>query len=421
MTLPALQRSAWTGCWPGAAVRLAAAVCVAAGISAAQAQAEADPATVSSAAEAASAPAAGAGPEVRAADLREEVQHIAVTVKDMFGREETGQIPLTIFRPAGDGPHPLVVLSHGRAVAAKRAQQGRQRYEAQARYLVSKGFVVIVPTRMGYGATYGDFDPEASGGCNVMRLEPMALAASDQVLAAVAHARSLPFVDASRWVAMGASVGGLATVAVAARNPPGLMAAINFAGGTGGDPDTRPGKPCLPVNIERHWGSLAAQTRLPMLWLYWENDRYWGAENPRRWAKAWEQGGGTLQFHQLPPAGTDGHSGMGIDMDSWVPLVEAYLAQAGFTRAGLVARPPPSGFAAVADADQVPTTRANRDTLYKRFLAAKPPRAFALGPNGAAGYASGDWALGRALGFCQARRGAPCKFYAVDDDVVWTP
>jgi hypothetical protein len=27
--------------------------------------------------------------------------------------------------------------------------------------------------------------------------------------------------------------------------------------------------------------------------------------------------------------------------------------------------------------------------------------------------------LGRALGFCQAIRGLPCKLYAVDDDVVW--
>ena len=42
---------------------------------------------------------------------------------------------------------------------------------------------------------------------------------------------------------------------------------------------------------------------------------------------------------------------------------------------------------------------------------------------GAAWYAlmlsSGDWAMGRALGFCQRRSGDRCKLYAVDDDVVW--
>ena len=62
-----------------------------------------------------------------------------------------------------------------------------------------------------------------------------------------------------------------------------------------------------------------------------------------------------------------------------------------------------------------------RRHLYQRFLAAKAPRAFALGPQGAAGFATGDWALGRALGFCQARHGSPCRRYAVDDDIVWKP
>ncbi len=356
-----------------------------------------------------------------AADLQEAVQHIPVTVKDLYGREVTRRIPLTIFKPAGNGPHPLVIFSHGRAPMERRAQQPRQRFEHAARVLVNRGFVVLVPTRVGYGETYGDFDPEDAGGCSQMRIAPMSQAASDQVLAALDHARSLPFVDTSRWVAMGVSVGGLTTLAVAARNPPGLVAAINFAGGAGGDPERRPGQPCLPSNIERHWAGLAAQTTLPLLWLYWENDRYWGAEHPKRWAQAWQQGGGVLQFHMLPAVGADGHSGLGQDMNNWVPLVEAYLAQAGFTRSAGLPRPPATAFAAITDVEKMPTTATVRDSLVQRFLASKTPRALAFGPDGAAGYATGDWALGRALGFCQARRGVPCKLYAVDDDVVWVP
>ena len=45
---------------------------------------------------------------VLAADLREEIQHIPVTVSDLYARQETRQIPITVFRPAGAGPHPLV-------------------------------------------------------------------------------------------------------------------------------------------------------------------------------------------------------------------------------------------------------------------------------------------------------------------------
>ena len=48
------------------------------------------------------------------------------------------------------------------------------------------------------------------------------------------------------------------------------------------------------------------------------------------------------------------------------------------------------------------------------------PRAFAVSNKGGFGYARGDYAVGRALGFCQ-RSGNPCKLYAVGEDVVWKP
>jgi dienelactone hydrolase len=356
-----------------------------------------------------------------AKDLHEQVLRLPVTVKDGFGRQETRSIALTVSKPAGDGPFPLVIMSHGRGSAERRSQQGRQRYEPLARYLVSKGFVVLVPTRVGYGDTYADFDPEDNGGCNVMRVEPVSIAASDQVIAALQFAQSLPYVDASRWVAMGQSVGGLTTVAVAWRHPPGLVGAINFSGGAGGDPERRPGQPCAPAQIERLWRANARTAQVPMLWLYWENDKYWGAEVPRQWHRAFIEGGGKAQLHTLGATGNDGHLGINVDMNTWVPLVEAYLAGLGFGRSGVIVRPPPSGHARIDDLSGPPTSQPNREGAYRRFLDAKLPRAFAIGPNGAAGWASGDWALGRALGSCQRRGGERCRLYAVDDDVVWDP
>ena len=356
-----------------------------------------------------------------AADLREQIVRLPVTVKDAYGRTETRSIAVTQFRPAGDGPFEFVVMNHGRAPADRRAQQGRQRFEALSRYLVSKGYAVFVPTRVGYGDTYGAFDPETGGNCNAMRLAPVAQAAADQVLATADYAATLPWIDAGHWVVMGVSVGGFTTLAVAARQPPGLVAAVNFSGGHGGRPDTNPGDPCGARVLTRLAQEQAASATVPMLWLYWDNDRYWGADWPQRWAQAWRDGGGQVDLRQLPAVGADGHAGMGVDMDHWVPLVEAYLAQRGHPGSGLIARPPASGHAALADTDKVPVSAAVRSGLYQSFLQAKTPRAFAVGPNGASGFATGDWALGRALGFCQARRGAPCKLYAVDDDVVWQP
>lgn len=369
------------------------------------------------------AAAAGVAPAAEpppALDLRETLLQLPVTVQDTFGRRETRTIVVTTFRPPGDGPFPLLVLNHGRATQDRRAGQGHQRYEPQSRYFVSLGFAVFVPTRVGYGDTYGDFDPEFAGDCQAMRPAAASQAAADQVLATVALARTLPWVDASRWVVIGQSLGGLTTLAVAARNPPGLVAAVNFGGGHGGRPDTNPGSSCSPTALSTLWQQQGAAAPLPTLWLYWANDRYWGAEWPQRWAKAWQDGGGKAEFHALPEAGADGHQGFVAQMDQWVPLVESYLARAGFARSGVVARPPASGFAALDDAARVPVAPAARENLYTRFLKTdKRPRAFAVGPSGSAGFASGDWALGRALGYCQATRGLPCKLYAVDDDVVW--
>src|SRR5688572_22448996 len=105
-------------------------------------------------------------PEVLAQAMREEIVRINVTVKDRNNRGETRPMPITIYRPAGAGPFPLVVFNHGRATRDKRAEQSRYRPEHAARYLVNKGLVVLVPMRVGYWETYGDFDPEDSGSCN---------------------------------------------------------------------------------------------------------------------------------------------------------------------------------------------------------------------------------------------------------------
>ena len=361
-----------------------------------------------------------AEPEAR--DLRERVMSVEVLVQDLYGRREQRTIPVTVYLPPGEGPFPLLVLNHGRATSPEaRAQTRRFRYEQQARYFVGKGLAVMVPTRVGYGsAMLDEFDPEYSGGCSAPQVGAMSLAASDQVLAVVQAARSLPEVDTSRWWVAGQSVGGLTSVATVMRRPEGLQGGINFAGGTGGDPKARPGRPCAVPQIASQWRR-ALPGQPPMVWLYWENDLYWGAEHPRQWHRAFTEGGAQAEFVQLSPVGEDGHLGFARDMDRWTAVVDRFLGRWGLNRPALPPVPLPSGFAAVEEADKVPISAAQRNKPYATFLASSKPRAFAIGTSGSVGHASGDWAMGRALGFCQARSGQPCRLYAVDDQVVWHP
>jgi dienelactone hydrolase len=344
-----------------------------------------------------------------------------VTLDALEGGRQTRNMFLTLFRPKGKGPFPLAVIVHGRATSAgKRASPEYFRYENAARYFVRKGFLVLVPTRVGYGATGQGFDPEASGAGNRRDYRLTLNAASTQVLAAIEYGRALPDADAARIVLVGQSVGGFTTVASAAKNPPGLVAAINFAGGAGGDPEKHPGVPVAAGQLKELFFEMGRQVRVPMLWVYTENDRFFGPEYSKAWAKAFADAGGGVDFHLLPPFKENGHFLFDQGCDIWMPLVEDYLNRAGFREPGLIQRPRPTRFAAIDDAGKVPYIGASGREGYRKFLAAPAPRAFAVSSDGHWGFAYGDDALARALANCQRGNGAAAaRLYAVDAEVVW--
>ena len=106
-------------------------------------------------------------------------------------------------------------------------------------------------------------------------------------------------------------------------------------------------------------------------------------------------------------------------MDRWLPVVDQFLQTLGFDTPAIVRIPTASGFATIDNAGVVPVGAAGK-AAYAKFLEMPVPRAFAVSSKGGFGYARGDYAAGRALGFCQ-RTGNTCKLYAVGDDVVYKP
>ncbi len=360
-------------------------------------------------------------PEQLSLDIREAVVRVPATVKDAFNKEISGDVLVTTFRPQGPGPFPLVVMNHGRSTDT-RAQAPRQRFEPIARFFVRKGFAVAVPQRLGYGASANAGDPEDNMSCDRPRYQPAGDAAAAQVLVVVAHMRQQPDIDPSRLVVMGQSLGGFTTVATNAAKPDGLVAAINFAGGHGGNPVERPGNPCQAYLLENTFGTWGKTASAPMLWVYVENDKYFNPKNSRAWFDAFVKAGGKAEYKLLAPFGDDGHTLLGRAGDIWQPIVDEFLARHGFTTPGVIAKPAVTGPGKALDAAAVPLiSDKTRSETYSKYLAAKPPKAVALGSGGRLGYATGDDALSNALGFCQRRTGVACKLYAVDDDVVWVP
>ena len=63
--------------------------------------------------------------------------------------------------------------------------------------------------------------------------------------------RERDYVSKDRTLVMGQSFGGATAITLAALNPEGVQAAINFAGGGGGNPKTQPQRPRAPQLLER--------------------------------------------------------------------------------------------------------------------------------------------------------------------------
>jgi len=262
----------------------------------------------------------------RASEITERVVKVPVKIEDTYRKVIAREITVTVFQQAGRAPYPLLVLSHGRAPdSAGRQKLGRARYSEASKYFASLGYSVWVPTRIGYGVSGSDEDPEDSGACGSKLYPPAYAASTEQVLQVMAYAKRLPEIDGTRIVSVGQSFGGTTSIALAARTPPNLVAAINFAGDGGGNSQTRPGEPCDPFRLAELFAGYGKGARVPTLWIYAENDRYFAPRYVRSWYDAFRAEGGNGELVLLPPFGEDGHLLFSRGMPVWHPIVERFL------------------------------------------------------------------------------------------------
>ncbi len=357
--------------------------------------------------------------EQLAAALNESVFQLPVTVRTKAGAEVTRAMTVTQFKPDGAGPFPIAVLLHGRS-PTDRAQPARQRHVQAARYFVRRGFAVWVPTRIGYGASGLEPDPEYTGPCQRADYPSGFGAAAAGALAVLAHARAQPFADPERIVLLGQSYGGATSIALAAQNPPGVVAAINFAGGAGANPATHAYQPCRPELLQKTFGDYGKSARVPTMWVYTENDKFMGPVYPKHWHAEFVKNGGLGEFKAMPAFGDDGHALYGKGFPLWRALVDQFLGQHGFAVPRSAGAPLPSGFARIDQLDRLPRVGAEGREKYRRFLQFDVPRAYAIGPRGEYAYSSAvPDAMARALSICKQYAKAECSLYAVDDEVVW--
>jgi dienelactone hydrolase len=231
-----------------------------------------------------------------------------------------------VLRPQGAGPFPLAIVSHGSpASPARRPSMEVPTFPDVSSWLVQRGYMVALPLRRGYGQTGGAWR-ESYGSCSDPDYYRAGLATAEDIEAAAGFFRARAEVARERVLLVGYSAGGWGSLALASRNPPGLTAVLNFAGGRGGG-HPRVGN-CTPQRLVAAAARYGATARIPSLWLYAANDSFFGPELSRRMFDAFVGAGGRAEYVALPAFGSDGHRLLAAagGRALWQPPAEKFLA-----------------------------------------------------------------------------------------------
>ncbi|MCW5701707.1 MAG: alpha/beta fold hydrolase [Bradyrhizobium sp.] len=235
-----------------------------------------------------------------------------------------------LFRPAGNGPFQLVVIAHATTQnALRRAQMPQPEYRALARFLVARGFAVLVPERPGHGATGGKY-LEDQGGCDDANYARSGRATADEIASAMNFMRRQASIKPGGVIVVGHSGGGWGALALAAH--PDVSAIIVFAAGRGGRADDVPNQVCAPQTLKAAAAEFGKGAKASVTWLIAANDSYFAPAFSRQLAEAFRSAGGKVDFKTLPAHGGEGH---------WLPETESgvKLAAPELERALNFARP----------------------------------------------------------------------------------
>jgi dienelactone hydrolase len=342
-------------------------------------------------------------------DFYREDLHISMAAAGPPGLEAL------LIRPSGPQRYPLALISHGTAIdASERRAMSPYRYFSHAIEFARRGFAAVVVMRRGFGESSGGY-PEG-GCCNVASYLRSARTGARDLRAAIDAMNSRSDVTTEGMIAVGVSAGGFASIALTEDPPPGLGAVISFAGGRR---RTRPSEDTTrdlsdEAALIGAFQTIGKTSRIPTLWIYAENDKYFGPDVAHGLHAAFTAGGGRAEFIDAPAFGSDGHSlfGGAGGKSIWLPTVDRFLHQHNLGSQELLAPP------TTAALSLPPGLGEKGRAGFADYLAAGQHKAFVTSPRGAFGYRAGmrsaAEALSAALTSC-AKHAPDCAPYAIDD------
>lgn len=247
--------------------------------------------------------------------------HATIPVPAMTPNASPIRLEAFIYRPATAGPFPLVVLSHGSSGGNRKASLPASDLAA---FFAERGFEVVVPMRRGRGQSTGVSREYEVKHCDPAAWEPGLDDAIEDLTAAIDYGRNLPGVDASHVVLVGVSRGGFLSVAYAARGPrrASVVGVVNFVGAWIAQAEDH----CPKDFNALSFAQFGARTRVPMLWLYGDQDSYNTTPSILLYARRFRAAGGNLKFALIHRVPGNGHSLAGYPA-LWRDRVNAFVRQ----------------------------------------------------------------------------------------------
>ncbi|WP_256807429.1 dienelactone hydrolase family protein [Bradyrhizobium sp. Bra64] len=231
-----------------------------------------------------------------------------------------------LFRPSGAGPFRLAVIAHASTQnGLRRAQMPQPEYRALAAFLVARGFAVLVPERLGHGATGGGY-VEDQGGCDEADYARSGRVTADEIFRALDYVRMQDFIRKDAAIVIGHSAGGWGALALANADPKAISSIIVFAPGRGGHANDEPNRICAPHTLVAAAAEFGKAARIPVVWLVAANDSYFSPAFSKASVDAFRRSGGTADFRTLPAVGSEGH--WMIETEAGVKAASGELARA---------------------------------------------------------------------------------------------
>lgn len=317
-----------------------------------------------------------------------------------------------LVRPDAPGKYPLAIISHG----APRKPEDRAGMTPWTSYpsameFARRGWAVAVVMRRNYGDSDGKF-AEGAGPCERRDYTSGAKASTQDIRAAISSLAQRTDIDSTRILAIGQSAGGMATVALTADPPPGLIGAISFAGGRGSKSDF---VVCDEPSLIGAFRTFGTTSRIPMLWVYTANDHYFAPPLAAKFHEAFTAGGGKAKFIKAPPYGKDGHALFSANgIPRWTPYVDSWL-----TEQKLALRETPMALPSLPAVTVPPQLNDVGREAFEKYLRAGQHKAFAVTKEGGFGYQTArrslDEAKAEALKFCIGDKGRDCRIVFIGD------